>query len=114
MMAILYGYPGDGRVPEGGTLGASPISIGLPVVSVSERHFLLADEPGDAHVFAPDGRTTLKNLGGISGSAVYVVPKTLSTIDDAVGLCRFAYEANASGAILVSHADHINADGSIR
>jgi len=114
MIAILYGYPGEGRAPEGRVLGASAISIGLPVVSVSDRHFVLVDEHQDAHMYIPEGQTPLTNFGGISGSAVYVLPKNLATIDDAIGLCGFVYEASQSGAILVSHADHINGDGSIR
>jgi hypothetical protein len=113
-IAILYGYPGEGRAPEGKVLGASPISVGLPVVSVSERHFVLADENQNAHLHKPDAQIPLTNFGGISGSAVYVLPKTLANIDDAIGLCGFVYEASDSGVILVSHADHINADGSIR
>jgi len=114
MIAVLLGYPGEGRTLEGDVLGASPLSVGLPVVSVSERHFLLVDENQDAHVMVPDGQTPLTNFGGISGSAVYVMPKNWSNPGDAIGLCGFAYEQSASGAICVVHADHINADGSIR
>ncbi len=113
MLAILYGYPGEGRAPEGVVLGASHICIALPVVSVSDRHFLICDENQDAHVLIPDGQTPLTNFGGISGSAVYAIPNKMSANQDAVGLCGFAYEASESGAIFVSHADHINADGSI-
>jgi hypothetical protein len=113
MIGMLYGYPGEGRVPEGKVLAASPISIALPVVSVSDRHFVLFDERQDARVYIPDAQTALTNFGGISGSAVYVIPNR-AAINDAIGLCGFVYEASESGAILVTHADHINADGSIR
>ncbi len=114
MMAVLYGYPGEGRMPESGVLGASPISIGLPVVSVSDRHFVLVDEDRDVELFVPEGQRPLTSFGGISGSAVYAIPRNFTPNGTDSGLCGFDYEASESGAIYVSHADHINADGSIR
>ncbi len=114
MMGVLYGYPGQGRMPENGVLGASPISIGLPVVSVGDRHFVLLDENQDVQLFVPEGQRTLTSFGGISGSAVYAIPRNFTPTGSDSGLCGFAYEASDSGVILVSHADHINADGSVR
>lgn len=113
-LAALYGYPGEGRTLEGDVLGASPLSVGLPVVSVSQRHFVLVDEDQDAHVLVPDGQTPLTHFGGISGSAVYVMPNHFSAAGDTIGLCGFVYEQSQSGAIYVVHADYINANGSIR
>lgn len=114
MLAILYGYPGQGRVDQGQAVGMSPISIGLPVVSASERHFVLIDEEGTADWEIPDGQDPLTSFGGISGSAVYVLPKGAGVTEQEAFLGGFAYEATPSGAILVTYSDHINADGSIR
>jgi hypothetical protein len=114
MLTALIGYPGEGRRAEGGVLGVSPLSAGLPVVSVSERHFVLVDENQDAHVLTPDGQSPLTNFGGISGSAVYAMPRNLLHPERRIELCGFVYEQSESGAICVAHADHINADGSIR
>jgi hypothetical protein len=70
MLAVLFGYPGQGRKPDrSGDLGASPLSLSLPVVSVSERHFVLMDKHQDAHALVPAGQSPLANFGGVSGSA---------------------------------------------
>jgi hypothetical protein len=114
MLAVLYGYPGEGRqVEQSGALGASPLSAALRVVSVSDRHFVLADEDQDAHVFVPDGQKPLTSFGGISGSAVHVVRPPVAAFDD-VWLCGFVYEEGLGHSLMVAHADHINADGTIR
>jgi hypothetical protein len=113
VLTALIGYPGEGRRAEGGVLGVSPLSAGLPVVSVSERHFVLVDENQDAHVLTPDGQSPLTNFGGISGSAVYAMPRNFDP-SGCIELCGFVYEQGPGRAILVAHADHINADGSIR
>jgi hypothetical protein len=113
MLAVLYGYPGEGRVPQGDVMGASALSIGLPVASVSDGHFVMADTNGDAHSLVPDGQDPLTSFGGISGSAVYVMVKETATTRPYLFLGGFAYEASGSGMICVTHADHINADGSI-
>ena len=68
MIAILYGYPGQGRSREGSLLAANPISIGPPVVSVSDRHFVLVDENQNSVWHIPDGQTPLTSFGGISGT----------------------------------------------
>jgi hypothetical protein len=114
MMAIVYGYPSQGRIPTSPTtLGVSALSIGLPIVSVSSRHFVLVDESGDPAVLVPEGQEPLTSFGGVSGSAVYVlVPPTETTMGE-VYLGGFIYEASDSGTFFASHADHINADGSL-
>jgi hypothetical protein len=112
-LTALIGYPGEGRKAEGGVLGVSPLSAGLLVVSVSERHFVLAEENQDAHVLIPDGQSPLTHFGGISGSAVYAMSKNFDP-SGSIELCGFVYEQGPGRAILVAHADHINADGSIR
>jgi hypothetical protein len=114
MLAVLVGYPGEGRkVEQNGALGASPLSAVMRVVSVSERHFVIADEDQDAHMFVPKGQKPLTSFGGISGSGVHVIrPKGLTAND--IWLGGFVYEEGFGHSLLVAHADHINADGSIR
>ncbi|MGA2704897.1 MAG: hypothetical protein ABSH35_27875 [Isosphaeraceae bacterium] len=114
MLAVLVGYPGEGRnVEQSGALGASPLSAVMRVVSVSERHFVIADEDQDAHVFVPKGQKPLTSFGGISGSGVYVICPKGVTSDD-VWLAGFVYEEGPGHSLMVAHADHINADGTIR
>jgi hypothetical protein len=56
MGAVLVGYPGQGREPrESDVLGVIPLSLGRIVASVTERHFVLADETQDAYTHAPKG-----------------------------------------------------------
>jgi hypothetical protein len=114
MLAALVGYPGQGRrVEQSGALGVSALTVGMRIVSVSERHFVLADETQDAHVFVPEGRQVLTNFGGISGSAVYAIRRNGVASSD-VWLCGFVYEEGPGHSLMVAHAHHINADGSIR
>ena len=114
MLAVLVGYPGAGRkVEQSGALGVSPLSAGMRVVSVSERHFVIADEDQDAHVFVPKGQKALTNFGGISGSGVYVIRPRRVTSDD-IWLAGFVYEEGLGHTLMVAHADHINEDGTIR
>ena len=113
MLAVLFGYPGEGRrVEQNGALGASPLSIGMRIVSVSARHFVIADEDQDAHEFVPKGENRVTRFGGMSGSAVHAVRPPVAAFEDA-WLCGFMYEEGPGRTIVVAHADHINADGSI-
>ena len=110
MPAIIYGYPGQGRVPLGDSLGIRPNTIGKYVASVSDRHFLLADVNSDAEIGTPEGATPLTSLGGMSGSAVYVMISKKELV-----LAGFMYESSYSMSIIyATYADHINADGTIR
>jgi hypothetical protein len=85
----------------------------MRVVLVSERHFVVADLSQDAHVFVPAGQAPLTNFGGMSGSAVYALPSVGVTAG--VGwLCGFMYEEGPGHSFMVAHADHVNADGTIR
>ena len=114
MLAVLVGYPGEGRkVEQSGAIGASPLAAGMHVVSVSERHFVIADENQDAHVFVPEGQKPLTSFGGISGSGVYVIRRKGTNFDD-FWLAGFVYEEGPGHSLMVAHADHINADGTIR
>jgi hypothetical protein len=114
MGAVLVGYPGQGREPRGSdVLEAIPISMGRIVASVSERHFVLADETQDAYTHAPKGGWAITNYGGISGSAVYITRRGAKSLDD-FRLAGFVYEEGLGHTLLVAHADHINVDGSIR
>jgi len=109
MPVVVYGYPGQGRVPLGNSLGVRPNVIGRYVVSVSDRHFVLANPDNDAVIRTPDGVAPLTSLGGMSGSAVYVL-----TSDGQMFLCGFMYESsNSMDIICVTYADHIRSDGTI-
>ena len=110
MRVLVYGYPGQGRVPlSARSLGVCPLVIGRYVVSVSDRHFLLANPDDDAVTRTPDGIASLTGFGGLSGSAVYVL-----TSDGPPVLGGFMYESSLSMDIIcAAHADHIRADGTI-
>jgi hypothetical protein len=113
MLAVLVGFPGEGRrVEPDGTLGVSPLVAVMRVVSVSSRHFIIADEDQDAHVYVPPGQKWLKNFGGVSGSAVHAVQLQGDEIGN-TWLCGFVKEEGPGHTLLVAHADHIRADGSI-
>ena len=73
MPALIYGYPGEGRVPLGNSLGIRPLTMGRYVTSVTDRHFSLADIHGDSEMRTPEGATPITSYGGISGSAVYII-----------------------------------------
>ena len=110
MPAFLFGYPGQGRVPMGDSLGIRPLTPGRHVSTVTERHFSLANEKGDSERGTPEGATPMTDYGGISGSAVYVM-----TLDQTLILAGFEYEAHFDlDIIYVTFASHINADGTIR
>jgi hypothetical protein len=111
---VVLGYPGQGRAPiSSDSLGIMPLAIGRTVTSLSDRHFVLADEDGDAYTHAPEGPKPLTSYGGISGSAAYEFRSNPRGLGD-FRLCGFAYEQSQSGAVYIAHADHINADGTIR
>ena len=110
MPALIYGYPGEGRVPLGDSLGIRPLTMGRYVASVTDRHFSLADIHGDSEMRTPEGATPITSYGGISGSAVYIIQSNSDSF-----LAGFVYEANfALDIIYVTFCDHINADGTIR
>jgi hypothetical protein len=109
LLAIVHGYPGQGRVPQGETLGARPTIIFLGVADVRGSDFVIADISDDAVLTVPDGAEPLTCLGGMSGSAVYVIRKKPALI-----VAGFMYAASASMSyIFATHADHLNADGTI-
>jgi hypothetical protein len=110
MPAFLFGYPGQGRVPMGDSLGIRPLTLARHVSTVNDRHFSLADDKGDSEPRTPEGATPLTDYGGISGSAVYVLTPSPSLI-----LAGFAYQARFEWDIIyVTFASHINTDGTIR
>jgi hypothetical protein len=111
---VTVGYPGQGRhVLASDALGVAPLSIGRSVTSISERHFVMADQTQDAYTHVPEGLKALTSYGGISGSAVYSVHRIRDRVVD-YRLCGFVYEQGIGHTLMVAHADHINADGTIR
>jgi Trypsin-like peptidase domain len=114
MRVVAIGYPGQGRhVLASDALGVAPLSIGRRITSISERHFVMADQTQDAYTHVPEGLRALTSYGGISGSAVYSVHRIHDRFVD-YRLCGFVYEEGIGHTLMVAHADHINADGSIR
>ncbi len=110
MSAFLFGYPGQGRVAMGDSLGIRPLTLGRYVSTVSDRHFSLVNDRGDWEPRTPEGAAPLSDYGGISGSAVYVMTPGPHLI-----LSGFAYQARFDWDIIyVTFASHINADGTIR
>ena len=111
---VVVGYPGQSRGPSAAdTLGVSPLSIGRRVSSISEKQFVMADETQDAYSHVPEGQKPLTSYGGISGSPVYTVHGQLGTTFD-YRLCGFVREEGFGHTLIVAHADHIKADGTLR
>jgi hypothetical protein len=111
MAAVRFGYPGQGRVPMGDTLGIRPLTLGGHVSTVTEQHFSLVNKLSDSERRTPEGATPLTSYAGISGSAVYV-----KTPADTLILAGFVYRGINMGldTIFVTFASHINADGALR
>ena len=114
MNVLIYGYPGQGRVPRGNVLGVYPNTMGLKVDDVNLDLFTVTYDLEDGSWTVPVGARPLGNLGGMSGSAVYVKPPS-----SALTLAGFVYEEmyeenRPLGLVLARYADCINADGVIR
>ncbi|MGC9258686.1 MAG: hypothetical protein ACP5I8_01220 [Phycisphaerae bacterium] len=111
-VAVLLGFPGAHRASSAGGLDARATPVCDFVTSVSARHIVLAD--GDMVRVAvkcnPD-LDELTSLGGMSGSAVYVVDEARN-IPQLVG---FMYESGEGihATIFVAHAAFLRADGAL-
>jgi hypothetical protein len=114
MMGYLIGYPGELIVVTKETASKPVMEFARPVVSVSERHFVLHDESGDVVQTYAEGMPTVTRLGGISGCAVWIYSREPGEGLAKFWLGGFAYQARGTDTVLVAHADFINADGSIR
>jgi hypothetical protein len=112
MMGYLIGYPGQLIVISEGSASKPLMEFARPVVSVSERHFVLHDEAGDVVQNYIGTVPEVTKLGGVSGCAVWIYDK--KTNPPGFFLGGFAYQASGVDTVLVAHADFINADGSIR
>jgi hypothetical protein len=125
---IFFGFPGlhrllvdaDGKelpadaaasagAPAVGVrLGLSPISDF--VVSVSERHFVIADEEGEREVYEyRPGLKAFGPTGGVSGASVFV------RRDDALVIAGVMYEGGegTDATFYVAHADFLRDDGTL-
>jgi hypothetical protein len=114
MMGYLIGYPGELIVVTKEAASKPLMEFARPVVSVSDRHFVLHDEDGDAVQTYADGMPTVTHLGGVSGCAVWIYGRKPGEGIANFCLGGFAYQAGGTDTVLVAHADFINADGSIR
>jgi Trypsin-like peptidase domain len=110
LLVFCFGYPGQGRVPDGFVLGVHANLISLGVERVRADNFVIADIRGDAQHKTPEGREPLTSFGGMSGSAVYGFWKE----DVALQLAGFLYGAHGMSLRYATHADHLKADGTIR
>ena len=102
MPALIYGYPGEGRVPLGDSLGIRPLTMGRYVASVTDRHFSLADIHGDSEMRTPEGATPITSYGGISGSAVYIIQSNSESF-----LAGFVYEAAIPAQPILRQEDNL-------
>lgn len=108
-VAFFLGYPGlHRRIEDGGVhLGLAPFCDF--VSSVSERHFVLADEELERVVadFSQAQLTPFGSLGGVSGSAVFV------NRAGALVPVGVIYEAGhgMNTFVFATHADRISAAG---
>jgi hypothetical protein len=109
--AVVYGYPGQGRVLQNGILGLRALSLLFCVATVSDNNFKLSLNE-DAERLTPEGVEPLTSIAGMSGSAVYV--NSAKTGHAPWYLAGLLFEASdALGIITVSYADHIQADGTV-
>jgi hypothetical protein len=111
MPGLVYGYPVEGRVPQGNTLGARPNLVVMRVGDAARDLFTLASDGDDVAMMVPEGAEPLTKFCGMSGGAVYVLDQEA----DSLVLAGFMYKASFKlDQILATYADHINADGTIR
>jgi hypothetical protein len=111
---VVVGYPGQGRHASGeDTLQVRPLSVGRRVSSISEKQFVMADETQDAYNHVPHGQSPLTSYGGLSGSPAFSVHRLIGGADG-YRLCGFVREEGIGHTLIVAHADHINADGTLR
>jgi hypothetical protein len=108
MQAHIYGYPGQGMVPLGDTLGLRHCLVLMKVEAVCDRDFRLVDTLGDVETVAPDGAPPLTFLGGMSGSPAVAFSET------EFFLAGFLYKGSRdSKTLVVTYADRIKEDGTI-
>ena len=90
-------------------LGLRPALIGDFVASVSDRHFLVANERDD-RVHDPSFILPLAGMGGMSGGAVIDMKRR-----NRPTLLGIIYEASRDSTerFFASHIDFINDDGTI-
>ena len=91
---------------------ARPLLVHSRIVSVSERHFVMVDETQTSRSMVLAGGQMFKSFCGMSGSPVYAIPNDPASGDS--WLAGFVYEEGPGHALMVAHADHIHADGTIR
>ena len=94
-------------------IDASPLLVLTRVASVSERHFVVVDENQEPLIVMPDGQPPHTSFGGMSGSPVYAIPPN-GVKPTVAWLAGFVYEEGPGHSLMVAHADHIDADGTIR
>ena len=63
-------------------------------------------------MFVPEDQSRLTRFSGISGSAVHAI-RSNAVGSEVTWLCGFVYEEGPGHTLMVAHADHINADGTI-
>lgn len=111
-VAVMVGYPGIHREPSNRGLEVRATPICDFVTSVSDRNVYLVDEDlARVAIKCNLTLTDLTSLGGMSGSAVYIVDEERQVPK----LAGFIYEAGAGthATIFIAHAGYIRADGTL-
>jgi hypothetical protein len=111
-VAVLVGFPGEHRDPSARGLEVRATPICDFVTSVSERNIFLVDQDiARVDVKCNPSLKDLASLGGMSGSAVYVVDE-VRQVPQLVG---FLYEAGKGthAMVYIAHAAFLRSDGTL-
>jgi hypothetical protein len=108
-MVCIVGYPSDNVEVVPGRADLNYTQIIFPISSISDRQIVLADEQGNRmfqDFFTPDA--TQIGLGGLSGSAAYVLRNSIYRF---VGIVKECEERNHT--IIISRLGCLDRNGKI-
>jgi hypothetical protein len=105
----IVGYPRDNIEVTAMRAELNYMQLILPISSVSDRHVVLADETGERrfHDFFEPESTSI-DLGGLSGSAAYVLRNSIYRF---IGIVKECHERDHT--ILISRIGCLSSGGSI-
>jgi len=105
----IVGYPSENVEVTEGRADLNYMQLIFPISSVSDRHIVLADETGKRRFrdFIEPQKMDV-DLGGLSGSAAYVLRNFIYRF---VGIVKECHERN--NTILISRLGYLNPDGTI-
>ena len=108
-LVCIVGYPGENIEVVPGRADLNYMQLIFPASSVSDRQIVLADEEGNRifrHFIEPE--TTQIGLGGLSGSAAYILRDSIYRF---VGIVKECQERNHT--IIISRLGCLTSDGRI-